>query len=57
MNLLYLNNPKSMIDTYELYSMMEKHNVMLSFQGGVSSELLTSILQIMDSSTPAILRR
>lgn len=49
MNLLYLNNPKSMIDTYELYSMMEKHNIMLSFQGGVSSELLTSILQIMES--------
>lgn len=49
MNLLYLDNTKSMIDTYEFYSMMERHNIMLSFQGGVNSELLTSILQIMES--------
>lgn len=49
MNLLSLDNTKSMIDTYEFYSMMDKHNIMLSFQGGVNSELLTSILQIMES--------
>jgi hypothetical protein len=28
---------------------MEKHNIMLSFKGDITSELLTSILQIMES--------
>ncbi len=37
------------INTFEFYNMMEKDNIMLSFKGNVTSELLTSVLQIMES--------
>ena len=55
-----LNNPKSsqevtqdkqysMLDIFEFYSQMERNKIMLSFKGDITSELLTSILQIMES--------
>ena len=34
---------------HDFYNQMEKANVMLSFKGEVTSDLLTSILQIMES--------
>lgn len=40
---------KSMIDIYDLYNKMECNNIMLSFKGDITSELMTSILQIMES--------
>jgi len=43
--------PKSrlMIDIYDLYNKMEGNNIMLSFKGDITSELMTSILHIMES--------
>jgi hypothetical protein len=39
-----------MIDNiHDFYNKMEKGNIMLSFKGEVTSDLLTSILQIMES--------
>ena len=38
-----------MLDIYDFYNRMEKHNILLSFKGDITSELLTSILQIMES--------
>jgi hypothetical protein len=38
-----------MLDIYDFYDKMERNNIMLSFKGDVTSELLTSILQIMES--------
>ncbi|MGL4596277.1 MAG: DUF6272 family protein, partial [Bacteroidia bacterium] len=38
-----------MVDIYDFYDKMERNNIMLSFKGDVTSELLTSILQIMES--------
>lgn len=38
-----------MLDIFDFYDKMERHNIMLSFKGNVTSELLTSILQIMES--------
>lgn len=38
-----------MLDIFDFYDKMEKHNILLSFKGDVTSELLTSILQIMES--------
>ncbi len=40
---------KKMIDIYDLYNKMECNNIMLSFKGDITSELMTSILQIMES--------
>ena len=37
------------LDIYEFYDSMEKSNILLSFKGEVTSDLLTSILQIMES--------
>ena len=37
-----------MLDIYDFYDKMERNNVLLSFKGDVTSELLTSILQIME---------
>ncbi|MCB9359729.1 MAG: hypothetical protein H6588_00370 [Flavobacteriales bacterium] len=34
---------------HDFYDMMEKSNIMLSFKGEVTSDLLTSILQIMET--------
>lgn len=36
-------------DIYELYQTMEKENILLSFKGVVTSDLLTSVLAIMES--------
>jgi hypothetical protein len=36
-------------DIYELYQMMERENILLSFKGVVTSDLLTSVLSIMES--------
>jgi archaellum component FlaC len=38
-----------MLNIYDFYDKMEKSKIMLSFKGGVTSELLTSILQIMEN--------
>ncbi len=38
-----------MLDIYDLYNKMECNKIMLSFKGDVTSELTTSILQIMES--------
>lgn len=37
------------IDIFEFYKRMEGGDIMLSFKGNVTSELLTSVLQIMES--------
>ncbi|MEX2379917.1 MAG: SiaB family protein kinase [Vicingaceae bacterium] len=37
------------IDIFDFYNKMEEDNIMLSFKGNVTSELLTSVLQIMES--------
>ena len=51
--LLYIcltNTPHvMMLDIYDFYNRMERNNIMLSFKGDITSELLTSILQIMES--------
>lgn len=36
-------------DIYDLYQMMERENILLSFKGVVTSDLLTSVLSIMES--------
>lgn len=38
-----------MIDAFNIYDKMEKNNILLSFKGDITSELLTSILQIMEN--------
>jgi hypothetical protein len=38
-----------MMDAYNIYERMEKNNILLSFKGDITSELLTSILQIMEN--------
>ena len=38
-----------MLDIFEFYNQMERNKIMLSFKGDITSELLTSILQIMES--------
>jgi hypothetical protein len=38
-----------MIDIYDINDKIETNNIMLSFKGDISSELLTSVLQIMES--------
>jgi len=37
-----------MLDIYDLYKKMESNKVLLSFKGTITSELLTSILQIVE---------
>ncbi len=38
-----------MLDIYDLYKKMESNNILLSFKGAITSELLTSILQIVET--------
>lgn len=38
-----------MIDAFDIYDKMDKNNILLSFKGDITSELLTSILQIMEN--------
>lgn len=38
-----------MENIHDFYTKMEEGNIMLSFKGEVTSDLLTSILQIMES--------
>lgn len=38
-----------MLDVFDLYTNMERNDVILSFKGAITSELLTSVLQIMES--------
>lgn len=38
-----------MLDLFDFYDKMERNNILLSFKGEITSELLTSILQIMES--------
>ena len=41
--------PEKVLDIYDFYDTMERHNILLSFKGIVTSELLDSILSIMES--------
>ena len=36
-------------DIYSFYDRMERNNILLSFKGDITSDLLTSVLQIMES--------
>ncbi len=38
-----------MLDIYDFYDKMERNQIMLSFKGEITSDLLTSVLQIMES--------
>lgn len=38
-----------MLDIYDFYDKMERNQIMLSFKGVITSDLLTSILQIMEA--------
>lgn len=38
-----------MFNIYDFYDRMERNQIMLSFKGDITSELLTSVLQIMES--------
>jgi len=38
-----------MLNIFDFYHKMEENNIILSFKGDITSELLTSILQIMES--------
>ncbi|MBI2969059.1 MAG: hypothetical protein HYY40_14760 [Bacteroidetes bacterium] len=37
------------LNIYDFYEKMERNNVLLSFKGEITSELLTSVLQIMET--------
>jgi hypothetical protein len=39
----------AMVDVFDIYDKMERNNILLSFKGDITSELLTSILQIMEN--------
>lgn len=43
-----------MLDIFDIYDKMERNNIMLSFKGSVTSELLTSILQIMETKLDSV---
>ena len=43
-----LDIARQMLDIYEFYEKMEQNNILLSFKGDITSDLLTSILQIME---------
>ncbi|MBK9283315.1 MAG: hypothetical protein IPM51_03255 [Sphingobacteriaceae bacterium] len=38
-----------MVDVFDIYEKMERNNILLSFKGEITSDLLTSILQIMEN--------
>lgn len=38
-----------MVEVFDIYEKMERNNILLSFKGEVTSDLLTSILQIMEN--------
>ena len=38
-----------MHEAFKIYDKMDKNNILLSFKGDITSELLTSILQIMEN--------
>ena len=37
------------MDAFNLYSQMERDDVLIAFKGSITSELLTSVLQIMET--------
>lgn len=37
------------MDIFDIYNKMERNNILLSFKGEITSDLLTSILQIMEN--------
>ena len=39
----------TMVDVFDIYDKMERNNILLSFKGEITSDLLTSILQIMEN--------
>lgn len=48
-NFIYLLAPNRVDKVYEIYKQLEEKNVLLSFKGMITSDLLTTILQIMES--------
>lgn len=46
---MFCPNLIGMLDIYDFYDKMERNNILLSFKGSITSDLLTSILQIMES--------
>jgi len=40
---------RKMVDVFDIYDKMERNNILLSFKGEITSDLLTSILQIMEN--------
>jgi tetratricopeptide (TPR) repeat protein len=38
-----------MVDVFDIYNKMERNNILLSFKGEITSDLLTSILQVMEN--------
>lgn len=43
-----------MIDIFDFYKKMDKHNIMLSFKGDITSDLLTNILHITETKLDRI---
>jgi hypothetical protein len=43
------DKPRMKFDIYSFYKKMEHNDIMLSFKGDITSELLTSMLQIMET--------
>jgi hypothetical protein len=39
----------NLVDVFDIYDKMERNNILLSFKGEITSDLLTSILQIMEN--------
>src|SRR3954466_3426096 len=55
-NLIYLptrtnslSHKSNPLDVFDIYDKMERNNILLSFKGEITSDLLTSILQIMEN--------
>ncbi|MBL7922407.1 MAG: SiaB family protein kinase [Bacteroidia bacterium] len=44
-----LTATREMVDVFDIYNKMERNNILLSFKGEITSDLLTSILQIMEN--------
>lgn len=44
-----MNNEKATVEVFEIYEKMERNNILLSFKGDVTPDLLTSVLSIMEN--------
>ena len=43
-----------MTKVFEYYTMMNEDNIMLAFKGGVTSDLLTSLLQVAENKLDTV---